>query len=561
MSGVLDLKTKSDNNFNGTVSLSLLSSKLYTNIPIKNSNLTIAARRTYFDLLSKISNANFPYHFYDLYGKYRINLSDKNLFEISSLYTQDSYDIFTDKEYKKLDGSKDPAWGNFLLSTKYSHFFNNENHFNINLYLSKAELNSDASAQYLVNQDGTILNSASTDSINSLFINNSIIEYGIKTTLNFQFTGQKVITGVEIKKIKLKNSWNVKENDLSGLLKYPLQEVFFDFAPNPYSSTDNLSEYSFYLLDKIQLTKKVELTPGTRTTYIRKLNYTFFTPFILINYGFDKSTKLKFSYGKYYQYLYTIKDQQHEELYAPFSSYFITSNAAEAEFSHHFTVGCELQDILPGINLNVESYYKLRKNLPSSYAIDKSIHLENGYAAGLEILIRKEHGNFNGWISYSYSRSVKSSELYTYYANYDRPNNLKFLLNFQLGDNWTISGFWIYSSGLTATPVIGRYLRGNDYQNNNFGYPPTVGYEGRAWGLIDGRKNSTRLSDFTRLDLGVTGNFLWNRLLIKPYLQILNVYNSFNPYFYSASANDKSEKEGEKRGSFVIPTIGVTVEF
>lgn len=104
-------------------------------------------------------------------------------------------------------------------------------------------------------------------------------------------------------------------------------------------------------------------------------------------------------------------------------------------------------------------------------------------------------------------------------------------------------------------------MRGNDYLNNHYGYPTLIDYEGRVWEIIEGRKNSIRLSDFSRLDLGITGNFLWGKVMIKPYLQVLNVYNSFNPYFYPASGNDTSISDGEDRGSFVIPTIGVTVEF
>lgn len=212
-------------------------------------------------------------------------------------------------------------------------------------------------------------------------------------------------------------------------------------------------------------------------------------------------------------------------------------------------------------NLNIEAYYKSRENLTSTYKSEKDVVFEPGSVKGLEILLKKYIGDFYGWISYSLSRSIKSNKEYSYFTNYDRTHSIKILFNYNLTDSWTLSGFWTYSTGLPATPAIGKFLRGNNIQGNQNGYPTTIDNEGRILEIIDGRKNSIRLSDFSRLDLGITGNFLWSKVIIKPYLQVLNVYNSFNPYYYSASGYDTSISDGEDRGSFIIPTIGVTVEF
>jgi len=561
LSGILDLKSKTNYKFSGSVSLSILSLKLYASIPVLKGSLIIGARRAYFDLITNITGTAFPYYFYDLYGKYALPIDDNNLFEFSFLYTKDLYDIFSGEEYQRINDGNNPSWGNLLFSSKYFHSFNENDFVDVSIYSTNSTIEADAEAMYLYNEGDLSSNDAGIDSINSLFIDNYIKEYGLKSSLNIKFQGHSFLTGLEIKNMSLKNAWDIKENDLSGLLKYPLEEVFFDFAPNPYSSKDETWDYSYYLLDKIQLNKKIELTPGFRTSYVTKLNNIFFEPFILLFYTINEKVSLKLSYGSYYQYFYTIKDQQHQELYAPFSSYFLANDKNEVGLSTHFTLGLRVVDLLPGIDLNLEPYYKLRKNLPSSYKIDRSYRFEDGYAAGVDILLKKERGEFYGWISYSLSRTVKKNDDYTYYANYDRTHNLKILINFQPWDNWTISGFWTFSSGLPATPVIGKYLRGNDNLNNNHGFPTTVDYEGRVWNIIEGRKNSTRLSDYSRLDLGITGSFLWNKIIIKPYLQILNVYNSFNPYFYSAKVSDTSLEDGEKRGSYVIPTIGVSIDF
>ncbi len=97
------------------------------------------------------------------------------------------------------------------------------------------------------------------------------------------------------------------------------------------------------------------------------------------------------------------------------------------------------------------------------------------------------------------------------------------------------------------TPVIGKYITGR------FEDPIQIIY---------GKKNTYRYKDYNRLDVGITGNFIWwDKIIAKPYLQIMNVYNSENPFNYKPTENDISIEEGTERGSLIIPTIGLTLEF
>ncbi len=557
LSGVLDLQTKNgnQNNFTGNVSLGLVSSKIFAEIPIWKGTLLISGRRTYLDLLGKIIKQEFPYYFYDLYSKYTLPLDTKNLVELSFLYSKDIYDIFKDNNYYQIINKySDPNWGDLISNIKYSHFFSEKNEFSIQLYFSKSYLNADATAYFIPDY-------AKKDSINSLYINNSIKDLGIKASFEFNFTGNHFMTGLEIKKMNVNYDWDFNETDFSALVKFPLQEIFFDFAPNPYSFQDNSFIYNHYSLDKIQVNKKIEITPGYRLSYLSKIKKILFAPYILANYSFDKEINLRFSIGRYYQYLYTLKDQRHQELYAPFSSYLLANNINQVAFSYHFLIGLQINNLFNFLKMEIESYYKVRDNLSSSYNDEMKYYFENGYATGLDIIIKKDIGDLAGWLGYSFSRSVKQNNSYTYFTNYDRTHNIKLLLNYQLFEHWTLSSFWSFASGLPATPIIGKYLRASDYFNNNYFDPIRIDNDGRQWALIEGRKNSTKLSDFHRLDLGITGTFLWGSFILKPYLQVLNVLNSSNSYIYNARTIDTNQNEGEERGSFIIPTIGVSIDF
>ena len=202
-------------------------------------------------------------------------------------------------------------------------------------------------------------------------------------------------------------------------------------------------------------------------------------------------------------------------------------------------------------------YYKKRYNLASSYPDDnEQFRFENGSATGLEVLL-KYNSKVESWVGYSYSRSIKGFENNYYLSQYDRTHIFKINFNYPILDNWILTAFFNYSTGLPFTPSNGKFigLQITDFQNDQMS---SADYK---WRSIPGTKNSFRMSDYHRLDIGITGSFLWNKYLVKPYLQIMNVYNSENPFFYNFSPYTSNHIEDDSRGSFVTPTLGVSVEF
>lgn len=339
LSGILDIKTKNNNKFNSSVSLSLISSKLFASVPIYKGAFTIAARRTYFDFISSITGNSFPYYFYDIYGKFVYPFDENNLFETSVFYTKDSYLIFLDEEYNKSKDSDDPSWGNLLLNAKFTHYFNNKNHVSLQFYSSSSKINADAEANVIQIFN---LDENNSDSTNSIFVNNRIIENSVLVSLDTKIQEHNILAGLEAKHFNISNDWDIRENDLSSFLKYPFQEVFFDYAPNPYSSKAEFTKFSFYALDKLIITKDLEFIGGLRASYLSNIKEIFISPYILTIYKLDDNKSLKLSFGSYYQYLYTIKDQQHEEMYAPFSSYFVVESKDQVSSSDHYAIGLEV---------------------------------------------------------------------------------------------------------------------------------------------------------------------------------------------------------------------------
>jgi len=532
ISGVLQLQTKREKPkvLSGKASIGLLTSKVSAEVPIKNGAFTLSARRTYLDLL------NIPYYYYDLYCKYKLKV-ENNFYQASILYSRDNYDItFTNntevKNIKKVEPGK---WGNLAASFEYLHNYKNS-FVAANLYFTKYSLEVDGGFKNL---------SPSNSTAEYLQIDNYISEFGSKFFYNYEGGGHNFQIGFNVKKIKNQNNWDVGPNELNQYISNGgLENIFFDFAPRIFTSSNTLLYSGFYISDEINVSSKINFSLGGRLNYINLISRIYPTFWINFNYNISDKLSFTFNYADFIQYAYTKKESIEKSPLSPFSMYFFAAKDDELPKSQHVSIICRVNQLPFNLKFDLEAFYKNRVNLPSAFERSNTIKFLNGVAYGLEILLKKDYGNLNGWISYTFTRSLKynmNGDIFP--ANYDRPHTLKTVFNYNLSKTWTFTCMYTYSSGIPYTPVLRKYI-GKDFRFH----------------FVYGNKNSDRVKNYDRLDVGIVGKILWGKYLIKPYLQILNLLNNPNPYNYVPSEfkNDSSEFE---RGSNFIPSIGVGVEF
>lgn len=152
-----------------------------------------------------------------------------------------------------------------------------------------------------------------------------------------------------------------------------------------------------------------------------------------------------------------------------------------------------------------------------------------GRSYGAEFYIKKTKGRFNGWISYTLSRSERQIEGINnfdwYPARFDRTHNLNLVAFYKLTEKWEISSNFTLTSGTPATyPTNGFFFQGQ--------YVPQNANEER---------NGNRIPTYHRLDLSAT-----YRPFSKPedwwkgewVFAIYNVYNRRNPYSVFPQVND-----------------------
>jgi hypothetical protein len=169
-----------------------------------------------------------------------------------------------------------------------------------------------------------------------------------------------------------------------------------------------------------------------------------------------------------------------------------------------------------------------------------------GNIFGGELLLKKALGDrFYGWLSYTLMRSVRTpapgepQQLF----NFDQTHILTLIASYDFPMNWRIGARFRLVSGNPYTPVVDGV-----FDATSATYLP-----------IEGPVNSARLPTFHQLDLRIDKTWVYRRVKVTSYLDIMNVYNAENSEFLSPSYNFQV-----KRPVLSLPTapsIGLKIEW
>lgn len=186
------------------------------------------------------------------------------------------------------------------------------------------------------------------------------------------------------------------------------------------------------------------------------------------------------------------------------------------------------------IETSVEVYYRRMRNLVDfgsgatlilNEAIEQDILNTRGKAYGVELMAKKTVGKLNGWVSYTYSRSLLQTspeELAEsindgrfYPSNFDQPHDVMVAANFEFTKRVNTSLNANYSTGRPITLPIAKF---------QYGGSDRVFYSDR---------NEHRIPDYFRVDFSVNleGNHRVRKLAHASWsLGVYNVLGRSNPY-------------------------------
>ena len=165
--------------------------------------------------------------------------------------------------------------------------------------------------------------------------------------------------------------------------------------------------------------------------------------------------------------------------------------------------------------------------------IETALLEDKGRAYGVELMVKKLTGKLNGWISYTYSRTLlqqnnpNQGQLINngnwFPADYDKPNDATVVSNYRFTHRFSISLNATYSTGRPITFPIGVYQ-----------------YAGSLRALYSDR-NAYRIPDYFRTDFGmnIDGNHKVHQKTHNSWtIGVYNLTGRKNPYsVYYVSQN------------------------
>lgn len=216
------------------------------------------------------------------------------------------------------------------------------------------------------------------------------------------------------------------------------------------------------------------------------------------------------------------------------------------------------------VETSVETYYKNLNNIldyKGGATLLMNQHLETdilngrGKAYGVELMLKKQAGVLNGWISYTYSRSfIKVDGKYEgekvnggkyFPANFDKPNDLKVVANLRLIRRLSLTSNFVYNTGRPIT------------------YPVAFYDADGVTRVFYSERNEYRIPDYYRLDFSatLTGNLKARKLNHSSLVfTVYNVLGRKNPYSIFFKVED-GRVNGYQMSIFGQPVFLLTYNF
>jgi hypothetical protein len=554
LSSVVDIKMKEGNlkEFHGNAMIGMLASKIMVEGPIKQetSSYMLSVRRFMYDLITRpltratsFDGTSFGYNFYDLNAKINHIISTKDRLYLS-FYS--GGDKMLTKQKTQTDLNKTILeWGNILGSFRWNHLYGDKLFSNITLYSTRYRLANDFSSTFTYNN----IKEKTSASYWSGIVDVSVkadFDYYVNQNYKMKFGGNSI-------------SHHFNPNTTS----YHTIESGAAIDTSFGSKKQNGFENTVYLENEISIGNRLFTNVGFRITNykITNRNYVSFEPRILTTLLIGENTLLKASYSSMNQYIHLLtgsSPNMQNDIWVP------VTDAVKPSLSKQFAVGLEKTFRNGMYEISLEGYHKTMNNLITykdgvailSSASDWQTQVETngkGKSYGLEFLLQKTIGSATGWIAYTYAKTTRQFENKNfgrpYPFKYDRTHDISIVYLQKIKSNIQFSATWVYGTGNPYTLAAGKFkmMTGTDNDLTNQSVYNT-------YGQVYNDLNSYRMRAYHKLDVGINfyktvkrGERTWS-------INIYNLYNRQNPYYYFVDSIYQFDQNGR-----IIPEATKTV--
>jgi hypothetical protein len=284
-------------------------------------------------------------------------------------------------------------------------------------------------------------------------------------------------------------------------------------------------------------------------------------PRLAAKYELNDNSNLKFSYSNMRQYMHLVSSST---VALPTDLWYPVTKDVKPQTSHQVAAGYSYFLKKVKTHLSAEVYYKYMSNLTEyregtnlllNSDFEEDLLQGNGDSYGLELLVKKDEGRWNGWIGYTLSWSNRYFDELNggdkFPAKYDRRHNLSIVQNLKISDNWSLGAVWVFSTGSKFTPQIGLYAM------------PNASSTGIEWIPQYSKRNAVSMSSTHRLDV----NFVWKSSKNRKFkgewhFGGYNVYKRASPMRVEVASDGNGGFKYIQPGLFgFIPSIAYNFEF
>ncbi|MHC1707147.1 MAG: carboxypeptidase-like regulatory domain-containing protein [Bacteroidales bacterium] len=492
LSSLLDVRMNEGNTkrFEATGGIGTISSRLTLEGPIKKDKISyiISGRRTYADLFLMFSNRenlrNSSLYFYDLNSKINFILGSKDRLFISAYMGRD---VFKNPDFKM-------DWGNQTVTMRMNHLFSQKLFSNFTLIRSKFDY-------------GLGIPEGRAES----FLWTSILnDYSVKADFGYYPNPKNTI------KFGLSSAYHRLE---PGSAKGLGTGSFFNEYRLP---ANNAMEHALYASNEQQFTTKISVKYGLRfsafqntgkgVVYNYDENYqsidssvysggkifnTYYglEPRFAVTYMIDSLSSVKAAYSRTVQYIHLASNSASGN---PLDVWFPSSPNVKPQQGEQFSIGYFRNFMNNYIETSAEIYYKTNHNcidfrdhaeLLLNPKLEGELRFGSAYSYGLELYFKLQKEKFNGWISYTLSKSMRKIEEINegneYRSPYDKPHNISIVLNYLVNRRISLGANWVYATGAPVTFPTGRAIIGNKVVP------------------VYSDRNAYRMPDYHRLDISL----------------------------------------------------------
>ena len=567
ISSVLKVTSKEANmqKFTGSASIGALTSKANIEIPIVKDHVSLLlnGRTTYSDwimkhLPEKSGYKNGSANFYDFGGVLTWKLNDRHRLKVYGYWSNDKFSFSSEDSYGYQNRNISAEWRSILnermtatLSAGLDHYdyFNEDQNtpsmaarlsFGIDQLWAKLHLRQRLSEKQ------------------SLSYGLSVQHYNVQAG-KYEPVGEKSC---------IKTDQLQREKALESAVYIDYERSLTDklsvSAGLRYTMFNALGPRDVNYYYDNELPAEGTLLETRHETGVIK---TYHAPELRLSarYALQENLSLKAGFNTMHQYIHKVSNTA---IMSPTDIWKLSDLNIKPQKGWQLAAGIYHETAGKKYELSAEVYYKHISdylNYRSSAVLLMNHHLETdvistkGRAYGIELQAKKPLGKLNGWVSYTFSRSqlrqddervpIPLNNGDWYPSEYDRPHEIKAVLNYKFTERYSLSSNFNYATGRPTTLPAGKY-----YDSYNQAYMPY--YTDR---------NTYRIPDYMRLDLAFNiepthrlTSFLHTSFSIGVY-NALARRNAYSIYYVSEAGRVK----GYKLSVFgtAIPYVSLNIRF